>query len=78
MTTDEARERVGEIRALLRRAMGAINKTDPDWGAAGEAASECVRLCAELQTRCWLNVWGEKHGDGDDDGYVFGERGSRE
>lgn len=67
MTAEEARERIGEIRSGLRRAMGAINKADPDWDAAGDAACECVRLCAKLQSRCCLNVWEEKLGDGDDE-----------
>lgn len=63
MTADEARERVGDIRAELRRAMRAINKPEPDWKTAEEAASDCVRMSAELQSRCWLNEWKERHGD---------------
>lgn len=63
MTADEARDRIGEIRAELRRAMRAISRTEPDWEAAADAASECVRMSAELQTRCWLEGWEEKHGD---------------
>ena len=63
MTADEARDRIGGIRAELRRAMRAINRPEPDWDAAEDAAGECVRLCAELQSRCWLNKWKESHGD---------------
>ena len=54
MTADEAREHVGEIRAGSDRIMRALSVPGPDWGAAEEAASECVRMCAELQARCWM------------------------
>lgn len=54
MTADEARERIGDIRVELRRAMRAISRTEPDWEAAADAASECVRMSAELQSRCWM------------------------
>ena len=54
MTADEARERVGEIRDELRRAMRAVCMPEPDWKAAEEAARECVRMCAELEARCWM------------------------
>ena len=54
MTAADARERVGEIRAELDRAMRALSVPGPDWKAAEEAASECVRMCAELQARCWM------------------------
>lgn len=54
MTADEARERVCEIRARLSDAMRAVSRPEPDWKAAEEAASECVRMSAELQARCWM------------------------
>ena len=54
MTADEARERVGEIRAGADRVMRALCVPGPDWKAAEEAASECVRMCAEMQARCWM------------------------
>ena len=54
MTADEARNRVGEIRAGADRIMRALSVPGPDWWAASEAASECVRMCAELQARCWM------------------------
>lgn len=54
MTADEARERIGDIRAELRRAMRAISRPEPDWEGAEAAADECVRMSAELQSRCWL------------------------
>ena len=54
MTADEARERVGEIRAGADRIMRSLSVPDIDWKAAGEAASECVRMCAEMQARCWM------------------------
>lgn len=52
MTAEEARERVGEIRARLRRAMGAINKPDPDWGAAVDALLDASREANELALWC--------------------------
>ena len=54
MTADEARDRGGEIRRSLDRAMRALSVPGPDWKAAEEAASECVRMCAELEARCWM------------------------
>ena len=54
MTADEARDRVGEIRAGADRIMRALSVPDIDWKAAEEAASECVRMCAEMQSRCWM------------------------
>lgn len=63
MTADEARDRVGEIRAGADRIMRALSVPDIDWKAAEEAASECVRMSAELQARCWHEGWKEKHGD---------------
>ena len=54
MTADEARERVGEIRAATDRIMRALSVPDIDWKAAEEAASDCVRMSAEMQARCWM------------------------
>lgn len=54
MTADEARDRVGEIRAGADRIMRALSVPGIDWKAAEEAASECVRMCAEMQERCWI------------------------
>ena len=50
MTADEARDRVGEIRAATDRIMRALSVPWPDWKAAEEAASDCVRMCAERET----------------------------
>lgn len=63
MTADEARGIVSDAREALRSVMRAINRPEPDWKVAEEAASECVRMSAELQSRCWLNEWKERHGD---------------
>lgn len=52
MTADEARDRVGEIRAELRRAMRAISRTEPDWGGAVDALLEASREASELALRC--------------------------
>lgn len=58
MTAEEARERVGEIRAGADRIMRALSVPGPDWEAAEEAAKEtaidCVSMCAEMQARCWM------------------------
>lgn len=54
MTADEARDRVTEARRALDRIMRALCVPGPDWKAAEEAASDCVRMCAELQARCWM------------------------
>ena len=54
MTDDEARDRVGEIRAGADRIMRVLSVPDIDWKAAEEAADECMCMCAELQARCWL------------------------
>lgn len=52
MTADEARERVGEIRAGIDRAMRALSVPGPDWRAAEEAASECVDACVDMEAAC--------------------------
>ena len=54
MTADEARDRVGEIRAGADRIMRALSVPGIDWKAAEEAANECVRMSAELEARCWM------------------------
>lgn len=62
MESSEGRDRICEIRARLSDAMRAVSRPEPDWKAAEEAASECVRMCAELETRCWHEGWKERHG----------------
>ena len=58
MTADEARERVGEIRAELRRAMRLLSRPGVDWDAAAgwlyrvemearRLACDCVRQGVE-------------------------------
>ena len=54
MESSEGRDRVCEIRARLSDAMRAMSRPEPDWKAAEEAARECVRMCAELEARCWM------------------------
>ena len=73
MTADEARERVGEIRAGTDRVMRALSVPDIDWNAAGAAASECLRMCAELEARCQMEDFERRRYDsvyrqGDDHG----------
>ena len=52
MTADEARERVGEIRKQLRRAMRALSVPGPDWGGAVDALLDASREANELALRC--------------------------
>lgn len=63
MTADEARDRVGEIRAGADRIMRVLSVPDINWKAAEEAASECVRMCAELQARCWMEYFERRRYD---------------
>ena len=64
MTADEARDRVGEIRAELDRAMRALCVPGPDWGRAVDALIRAASEADELAVLCL----GEKvrrkgHGD---------------
>ena len=52
MTAEEARERVGEIRAATDRAMRALSVPGPDWGASVDALLEASREANELALRC--------------------------
>ena len=52
MTADEARDRIGEIRVELRRAMRAINRPEPDWDAAAGWLYRSERDCRRLATDC--------------------------
>lgn len=52
MTADEARERVGEIRKQLRRAMRALSVPGPDWGGAVDALLDASGTANELALRC--------------------------
>ena len=64
MTADEARGRVGEIRAGLRRAMRALSVPGPDWTGSARAAGRCVDACAELEARCYDEMLRERSDDG--------------
>ena len=52
MTADEARDRVGEIRAGLRRAMRALCRPDVDWDSAAGHLYRAERDCRRLATDC--------------------------
>ena len=52
MTAAEARDRAGEIRATLDRAMRALSVPGPDWGAAVDALLDASREANELALRC--------------------------
>lgn len=51
MTADEARDRVGDIRAELRRAMRLLSRPGVDWDSAAgwlyRAEMECRRLACD-------------------------------
>ena len=64
MTAEEARERVGEIRAELDRAMRALCVPGPDWGGAVGALVEAsdmtrdlARLCASEKRKEGMRRW---------------------
>lgn len=65
MTADEARERVGEIRAGADRVMRALSVPGPDWTGAALAAGRCVDACAELEARCYAEMLRGRSDDGD-------------
>lgn len=52
MTADEARDRVGEIRADLRRAMRLLSRPGVDWDAAAGHLYRAERDCRRLATDC--------------------------
>ena len=64
MTAGEARERVGEIRAELRRAMRSLSRPEPDWpGAAGalvdasDMTRDLARMCASEERKEGARRW---------------------
>ena len=52
MTADEARGRVGEIRAELRRAMRLLSRPGVDWDSAAGRLYRAERDCRRLATAC--------------------------
>lgn len=64
MTSDEARERVGEIRAATDRLMRVLCVPGPDWYEAADAAGKCVDMCAALENQCFIEGLrkGARHG----------------
>ena len=52
MTAEEARERVGEIRAELSRAMRALSVPGPDWGGAVDALLGASADASDLAMKC--------------------------
>lgn len=56
MTSDDARDRVGEMRDGLRRTMRHLSKPGPDWSAA-RVELLCVSAAArELSKECCLRA----------------------
>ena len=60
MTADEARERVGEIRAGAGRIMRVLCIPGPDWKAAEEAASELIDMCIDIEAAFRVNRYRRK------------------
>lgn len=54
MTADEARERVGEARRLLDRAMRALSVPGPDWEGAACALSDAMLAVSYLHGACQM------------------------
>ena len=52
MTAEEARDRVGDIRAELRRAMRALSRPEADWDSAAGHLYRAERDCRRLATDC--------------------------
>lgn len=52
MTADEARDRVGEMREAMRRAMRALSRPRPDWAGAARALDEANEEITSLWCRC--------------------------
>ena len=65
MTADEARDRVGEIRRAIDRAMRALSVPGPDWYEAADAAGKCVDMCAALENQCFIEGLRKGAGHGD-------------
>lgn len=54
MTADDARDRVGEIRARVDRAMRALSVPGPDWGGAVDALSDAMLAVSYLHGACQM------------------------
>lgn len=52
MTADDARDRVGEVREAMRRAMRSLSRPKPDWAGAARALDEANEELANLWCRC--------------------------
>ena len=64
MTADEARERVGEIRRALDRAVRSLSVPGPDWGGAVDALLGASADASDLAMKCLdEKVRGDGHGD---------------
>lgn len=65
MTADEARDRVGEIRAETSRAMRMLCMPGPDWVGAAGALLEVSREARDLALACLdeERVSEVRHGD---------------
>lgn len=64
LESSEARERVGEIRAELRRAMRCVSRPEPDWAGAARALDEANGITCGLWCRCVTEHLREMRRDG--------------
>ena len=65
MTADDARDRVGEIRAGASRAMRALCAPGPDWVGAAGALLEASREANDLALACLDELAREETAHGD-------------
>ena len=65
MTADDARDRVGEIRAGASRAMRALCVPGPDWIGAAGALLEVSREANDLALACLDEERASEAGHGD-------------
>lgn len=73
MTADEARVRVGEIRAAIDRAMRALSVPGPDWEGAAGALFDAMLAVSYLHGACQMEDFERRRYDsvyrqGDDHG----------
>lgn len=56
MTPDEARERIGEIRIELRRAMRAASVPDVDWAETDAVLAHVQALVTDMRAQTLMNA----------------------
>lgn len=56
MTADDARDRVGEVRAALSRVLRPLSVPEPDWAGATVEMGRVADMAARLQAELWLEL----------------------